>query len=79
MTITARQLAMAVNGCGRISSSSLPEYTGMHTWAVDIMNQYCHIVDRTYHTGWYQEEAEQVARERCSALHEFTWQVIQVK
>ena len=78
MMITLRQLATAVNGFGRISPTSLPEVPGMHTWEVDVMNQYCHIVDRTYHTGWYQEEAEQVARDRCSALHEFTWQVIQV-
>ena len=78
MTISVRQLATAVNNCGRISPDSLQAAPGMHTWEVDVMNQYCHIVDRTYHTGWFQEEAEQVARERCSALHEFTWQVIPI-
>ena len=78
MTVTVRQLAMAVNNCGRISAESLQAAPGMRTWEIDVMNRCCHIVERTYHTGWFQEEAEQIARERCSALHEFTWQVIQV-
>lgn len=79
MTISVRQLAMAVNNCGRITPESVYAAPGMSTWEIDVLNQYCHIVDRSYHTGWYQEEAEQIARERCSALNEFTWQVIQVK
>lgn len=78
MTISVRQLAMAVNGCGRITPESAHAAPGMSTWEIDVMNQYCHIVDRSYHTGWHQEEAERIARERCEALHEFTWQVIRV-
>lgn len=78
MTITVKQLAMAVNGCGRITPESMPAAPGMSTWEIDIMNQYCHIVDRSYHTGWYQEEAEKIARDRCTSLNEFTWQVIRV-
>ena len=78
MTITVRQLALAVNGCGRITPESSASAPGMTTWEIDVMNQYCHIVDRSYHTGWYQEEAEKIARDRCNALHEFTWQVVPV-
>lgn len=78
MTITVKQLAMAVNGCGRITPDSACAVPGMSTWEIDVLNQYCHIVDRSYHTGWYQEEAERIARDKCSALHEFSWQVIRV-
>lgn len=78
MTISVRQLAMAVNGCGRITPESVPAVPGATTWEIDILNQYCHIVDRSYHTGWYQEEAESIGQARCAALHEFTWQVIRV-
>lgn len=78
MTITVKQLAMAVNGCGRITPESRSAAPGMPTWEIDILNQYCHIVDRSYHTGWYQEEAEKIGQERCAGLHEFTWQVIRV-
>ena len=78
MTITVKQLAIAVNGCGRITPESADAVPGMSTWEIDVMNSYCHIVDRTYHTGWYQEEAEKIARERCTALNGFTWQVVRV-
>lgn len=78
MTITVKQLATAVNGCGRITPESRASVPGMSTWEIDILNQYCHIVDRSYHTGWYQEEAEKIARDRCTSLSEFTWQVIRV-
>jgi hypothetical protein len=79
MVITLSQLATAVNGCGHITPESQTAAPGMVTWEIDILNQYCHIVDRSYHTGWYQEEAERIARERCKALHEFTWQVLPIK
>ena len=52
---------------------------GMITWEIAVINQYCHIVDRSYHTGWFQEEAERIARERSAELHEPSWQVIPVK
>lgn len=78
MSITVKQLALAVNNCGRITPETAHAAPGMTTWEVDVLNQYCHIVDRSYHTGWRQEEAEHIARERCSALHEFTWQVVPV-
>ena len=78
MSITVKQLAIAVNNCGRITPETAHAVPGMTTWEVDVLNQYCHIVDRSYHTGWNQEEAERVARERCSALQEFTWQVVPV-
>lgn len=51
---------------------------GMTTWEIAVMDQYCNIVDRSYHTGWYQEEAERIARERCKALQESTWQVVSI-
>ena len=79
MSITVRQLATAVNGCGRITPESQVAAPGMTTWEIDVMNQYCHIVDRSYHTGWFQEEAERIARERCSALNEFTWHVLPIR
>ena len=79
MTISVRQLAMAVNNCGRITPESIYDAPGARTWEIDVLNQYCHIVDRSYHTGGHQEEAEQIARDRCSALHGFTWQVILIK
>jgi len=79
MTITVKQLAMAVNGCSRITPEDIAPAPGMSTWAVEVLNQYCHIVDRSYHTGWYQEEAEHIARERCAAMGEFSWQVIRVR
>lgn len=79
MTITVAQLATAINGCGRITPESQVVSPGMTTWEIDIMNQYCHIVDRQYHTGWFQEEAESIARRRCEELREFTWQVLTVK
>lgn len=78
MTVTVKQFAMAVNNCGRITPETAAAVPGMTTWEIDVMNQYCHIVDRSYHTGWYMEEAERIARERCEALHEFTWQVLPV-
>ena len=78
MMISVKQLAAAVNGCGRITPETQYAAPGMSTWEIDVMNQYCHIVDRQYHTGWYQEEAERIARERCTALHEFSWQVIRI-
>lgn len=78
MTISISQLALAVNNCGRITPGSAQAVPGMTTYEITVLNQYCHIVDRSYHTGWYQEEAEHIARERCSALNEFTWQVIPV-
>lgn len=77
MTITVRQLAEAVNNCKRIDPATLG--TTMHVWEIQIMNQYCHIVHHEYHEGWYQEEAERIARERCHDLHEFTWHVLQIK
>lgn len=78
MTITVKQLATAVNGCGRITPETRKAEPGMTTWEIDILNEYCHIVDRSYHTGWFQEEAERIAQARCAELHEFTWQVIAV-
>lgn len=78
MTITLKQFALAVNNCGRITPESSTAAPGMVTFEIDVMNQYCHIVDRSYHTGWYQEEAEKIARDRCAALKEFTWQVLPV-
>ena len=78
MTISVKQLAIAVNGCGRITPETQHSAPGMTTWEIDVLNQYCHIVDRQYHAGWYQEEAERIARDRCAALHEFSWQVIRV-
>ena len=78
MSISVRQLAMAVNNCARITPESKYAVPGMTTWEIDVMNQYCHIVDRSYHTGWNQEEAEKIARDRCKELGEFTWQVISV-
>ena len=51
----------------------------MTTWEIDIINTDGHIVDRQYHTGWFQEEAEAIARRRCEELHEFTWQVLTIK
>ena len=79
MVISVKQLAMAVNNCARITPESQMAAPGMTTWEVAVLNQYCHIVERSYHTGWYQEEAEKIGQERCAALHEFTWQVIPVK
>ena len=78
MTITVKQLAMAINNKARITPETRSAAPGMTTWEVSVLNQYCHIVDRSYHTGWYQEEAEKIARDRCTALHEFTWQVVPV-
>lgn len=78
MNITVKQFAMAVNNCARITPSSSCAAPGMTTWEIDVLNQYCHIVDRSYHTGWYQEEAERIARERCESLREFTWHVLPV-
>lgn len=78
MTVTVNQLALAVNHCGRITPGSAPAVPGMTTWEVAVINQHGHIVDRSYHTGWYQEEAERVARDRCSALREVSWQVVPV-
>lgn len=79
MNITVRQLATAVNGCGRITPENQIAYPGMTTWEIDVLNDDCHIVDRSYHTGWYQEEAERIARDRCSALHESSWQVLTIR
>lgn len=79
MTISVAQLAMAVNNCSRITPESSRAVPGMTTWEIAVMNQYCHIVDRSYHTGWYQEEAERIARDRCESIGEFTWQIIPVK
>ena len=74
MTISVRDLAHAVNTCSR-----LPIESGMTTWEIDVLNQYCHIVDRSYHTGWFQEEAEALARKRCADLHESSWQVLPIR
>ena len=78
MTISVQQLATAINNCAHITPESTIPVSGMTTWEITILNQYCHIVDRSYHTGWYQEEAERIARENCSKMHEFTWQVIPI-
>lgn len=78
MSITVKQLAIAVNGCGRITPESVNAAPGMSTWEIDVLNKYCHIVARKYHTGWYQEEAERIARDECAALNEFSWQVIRI-
>ena len=78
MKITLQQFAMAVNNCGRITPETSTAAPGMTTFEIDVLNQYCHIVDRSYHTGWYQEEAERIARERCEKLREFTWQVVPI-
>ena len=78
MTITVNQLAMAINNQARITPETRSAAPGMTTWEVSVLNQYCHIVDRSYHTGWYQEEAEKIARDRCTTMHEFTWQVVPV-
>ncbi len=51
----------------------------MTTWEIEILNDDMHIVYREYHTGWFQEEAEAIARRRCSELHECTWQVLPIK
>lgn len=77
MTITVRQLADAVNNRKRIDINQVK--SDMTVWEIDILNQYCHIIHREYHEGWYQEEAERIAREKCSEMHEFTWQVIRIK
>ena len=78
MTISISQLALAVNNCGRITPGSAQATPGMTTWEIAVINQYGHIVDRSYHTGWYQEEAERIAMDRCSALQEDTWTVVPV-
>lgn len=74
MTISVRDLAHAVNTCSR-----LPIESGMTTWEIDVLNQYCHIVDRSYHTGWFHEEAEALARKRCKELNESSWQVLPIR
>lgn len=51
----------------------------MTTWEIDIINADGHIIDRQYHTGWFQEEAEAIARNRCGELHEPSWQVLTIK
>jgi len=51
----------------------------MTTWAIDILNEYGHIIHTEYHTGWFQEEAERIARDRCRELRECSWQVIRIK
>jgi len=68
----------SVNNPASFTPENIQPSYGMTTWAVNVLNQYCHIVDRSYHTGWYQEEAEHIARERCAALGEFSWQVIRL-
>ena len=78
MNITVKQLALAVNNCAHITPETGIAVPGMTTFEIDVMNKYCHIVDRSYHTGWFQEEAEHIARERCESLCEFTWQVIPI-
>lgn len=79
MKITINQLALAVNNCARITPDSLPLSPGMNMWEIQILNQYCHIIERFYHSGWYQEEAEKIARDMCEKTHGFTWQVIRIK
>ena len=51
----------------------------MNTWEIQILNDDLHIVHREYHTGWFQEEAERIGRERCRELHESTWQVLLIQ
>ena len=51
----------------------------MHTWEIMVLNKDMHIVAHEYHDGWYQEEAETLARNLCDYMHEYTWQVIQIK
>ena len=79
MEITVNQLAMAVNNCARITPDSLLLAPGMAVFEIQILNQYCHIIEKAYHSGWYQEEAEKIARDMCEKLDAFTWQVIRVK
>lgn len=79
MKITVNQLAMAVNNCARITPDSLPLVPGMSVFEIQILNQYCHIIEKAYHSGWYQEEAEKIARDMCEKMDAFTWQVIRVK
>ena len=51
----------------------------MSTWEIQILNEDMHIVHHEYHTGWFQEEAEKIGREKCKELHEYTWQVLMIK
>ena len=79
MMVTVGQLANAINNCARITPESSCDGPGMGTWEIAIMNKHNHIVDRSYHTGWFQEEAERIARDRCAKLKESSWQVVRSK
>ena len=79
MNITANKPATRIAGGGHITPENQVAYPGMTTWEIDVLNDDCHIVDRSYHTGWFQEEAERIARDRCSAIHGSTWQVLTIR